>query len=114
VLEIIALGASCQALSAVGVPAVGARATELARRLVDGCRGLGIPVHSPHGENWRGAIVNLGTGNLDRLGDALRRAGVSFARRGPGLRLSPHAFNVETDIDRALDALDGCRGVDAG
>jgi cysteine desulfurase / selenocysteine lyase len=104
-LDIVALGASCQLIADTGVARIGARCTALARRLVDRLAALDVPVHSPHAANWVGAIVTFGAGDLEDIAWRLRRAGISFARRGPGIRLSPHAFNVESDIDRVMEAL---------
>lgn len=105
VLDIVALGASCRWICDTGIGLIAAEAERLARKLVDGLRGLDIPVNSPHGSQWKGAIVNFGSGNLDTMKKKLVAAGISYAERGPGLRLSPHGFNTDADIDRALNAL---------
>ena len=49
-------------------------------------------------------ILDFGSAN-DTAADALAAAGVQVDRRAPGFRLSPHIYNDERDIDRALDAL---------
>lgn len=71
------------------------RVLELSRRLADGL-GLDEPTSS---------IVCLRVEDAEAAEAALNRAGVRCAARGGNVRLSPHVYNTEDDIDRALDAL---------
>ena len=36
---------------------------------------------------------------------ALRDAGIIASARGPAIRLAPHCYNTEAEIDHALDVL---------
>lgn len=102
VLEITALGASVDLILSTGVEPLLAEAERLARILVDKLKAQGFTVHSPHGGGWKGSIVNFTPPpgvSLASVQDSLRRAGAVFAVRGPGLRLSPHAFNCERDLE---------------
>lgn len=111
-IELAALGASLNLiLNEVGIDRIAQEAEWLTRKLMHGLRERGYIVHSPHGSHHRGAILNFGPGpdsplkTLDEMGAALARANISFARRKPGHRLAPHAFNTEEDVERVFQAL---------
>jgi cysteine desulfurase/selenocysteine lyase len=113
VLEIVALGAAATLLHEVGIPEVSAEVVRLAQMLADGLRLRGYEVSAPNGPRQKNGIVHFRPGehsalkSLDAAVDALRRRRISFALRGAGLRLSPHAHNGEEDISRALEVLGG-------
>jgi selenocysteine lyase/cysteine desulfurase len=67
----------------------------LARRLADG---LGRPEPSA-------SIVSLRVADADAAERALADQGVRCATRGGHIRLSPHVYNTDEDVDRALAAL---------
>ena len=68
-------------------------------------------IASPNGHQQKTALVNVTPGphaplpHLDAMSEALTRAKISFARRGPGIRLAPHAHNRWEDIEHALRVL---------
>ncbi|HEY6566831.1 MAG TPA: aminotransferase, partial [Actinomycetota bacterium] len=60
----------------------------------------------PRDRHGRGGVVNVGVG--DRAGEichALLDRDVCTDFRGDGLRISPHFFNTEDDIDRCFAEL---------
>lgn len=98
VLEITALGASVDLILKTGVKTIEAEVLRLSTKLSDGLRALGFDVH--HNGS---AHVNF-VPHPDSA-DKLRAIPCNFAVRGPGLRLSPHAFNTDEQIERVLLAL---------
>ena len=51
-----------------------------------------------------GVVVNVGVGpNAEAICHALLARDVCTDFRGDGLRISPHFFNTEADIDRCFD-----------
>jgi selenocysteine lyase/cysteine desulfurase len=69
--------------------------TVLARRLA---AGLGKPEPPA-------SIVSVRVPDAEAAEAALAEAGVRCAARGGNIRLSPHIYNTEEDIDRAVEAL---------
>lgn len=55
----------------------------------------------------RAGIVALAPRDPAAVADRLRAAGVAFAVREGAIRLSPHCFNNDAEIDRVLDVMDG-------
>jgi selenocysteine lyase/cysteine desulfurase len=106
VLEIIGLGTSVNLLLEAGVAAIQAEVERLAMILRQGLLEKGYETHSPLPGKEVGGIVNFSSQKgIDNAVQALRQNKVSFALRGPGIRLSPHAFNTDEEIERVLDFL---------
>ena len=102
-VEIIAMGASLDLFSEYRINNIFGEASRLANRLVQGLRDLNFNVIWPEGP-----IVNVAPQDpklVDEMAHKLAAAKVSFAKRGPGLRLSTHAYNTDEQIDRVLNIL---------
>ena len=95
-------------IAEVGVDRIRARQGELTDHVIDRADAMGLPVRTPRDRAARGGVVNIGVG--ERAGEichALLDRGVCTDYRGDGLRVSPHFFNVEDDVDRLFTELAG-------
>ena len=67
---------------------------------------LGLPVRTPRDRAARGGVVNVGVGReAGRICHALLERNVCTDYRGDGLRISPHFFNTEDEIDHCFQEL---------
>ena len=93
----------------VGVDAVRDRNQELTRLIISRAQGLGLEILSPIRDEERGGLVRVripgGRARTERLLHALFEADVVLDSRGDALRISPHLFNNEADVDRAFDEI---------
>lgn len=93
----------------VGVPAIERRVMTLLDRLIAGLDGRGFPVTSPLGAGERSGILTFGPApgkeDAKALVARLRRAGFITAERAGTVRVSPHFYNSEEEIDRFLEIL---------
>jgi cysteine desulfurase/selenocysteine lyase len=107
VLEITALGASCELIQKVGVETIQIEALRLSKKLMDGAKSLGLTIKSPFWGEHMSAMVNiiLTDGKLQDLTLELKKKKINYALRGGGIRFSPHAFNSDQDIDSLLQVL---------
>ncbi|MDQ0323221.1 selenocysteine lyase/cysteine desulfurase [Pararhizobium capsulatum DSM 1112] len=78
------------------------RNRSLCTRLSDGLSALGLPLVSPPGA---APIVSFHSEDAKRLVEAMDAEGVSVAARGANVRVSPHFYNAEADIDAFIDSL---------
>lgn len=102
-----ALGASADVILQAGVEAVWERIKGLTGRLAEGLHGLGCDVLSPPGEHERSGIISFRSqkaASADLVG-RLVAAGVIVAERNQAVRVSPHFYNDESEIDRLLEGV---------
>jgi len=82
------------------------RQGELGDHVIARADALGLPVRTPRGRVSRGGVVNVGVGpEAGKICHALLERDVCTDYRGDGLRISPHFFNTEDDIDRCFEEL---------
>lgn len=82
------------------------RQGELTEYVMQRADAAGLPVRTPRGRTQRGGVVNVGVGDhAAKIAEALYERDVCVDSRGDGIRVSPHLFNTEADIDRLFDAL---------
>lgn len=111
VLGTYALGAAIDLLLEIGPEVIEQRIFELTDRLADGLRARAAEVVSPWDTEARSGIVVFRLGkDPHRLQAALTRRGFVVRVRGGGIRVAPHFYNNEDDIDRLLGALDAVTG----
>lgn len=107
VLEITALGASCALIHETGVEVIEAEACRLAYKLREGLLNKGHSLLNPS-LNEISPFVNFLPRKNESIESAavlLTRNNINFARRGSGIRLSPHAFNTDDEIQKVIDLL---------
>jgi kynureninase len=93
-------------IAEVGVDRIRARQGELQDRAFHRADDLGLQVRTPIERAARGGVVNLRVGpNAETICHALLARDVCTDFRGDGLRISPHFFNTEDDVDRCFDEL---------
>ncbi len=83
-----------------------ARQAELTDHVIARADEAGLPVRTPRDPRARGGVVNVGVGpEAERICHQLLARDVCTDHRGDGLRISPHFFNTERDVDRCFDEL---------
>jgi kynureninase len=93
-------------ITEVGPAAIRERQQDLIEYLMAGADRAGLPVRTPRDRNTRGGMVNIGVGQeAEKVCHALLERDVCTDYRGDGIRVSPHFFNTEEDIDRLFVAL---------
>jgi len=107
-LGIHGLGASLELLLEVGIPRIEERVLGLTDYLIAGLQERGCNITTPIASSReRSGIVcfNHPHHALDYLEQRLSKARVIISKRGQVIRVSPHFYNDETDIDQLLDTL---------
>jgi kynureninase len=88
-------------ITEVGPATIRERQQDLIDYLMAGADDAGLPVRTPRDRNRRGGMVNIGVGQeAAKVCHALLDRDVCTDYRGDGIRVSPHFFNTEADIDR--------------
>ena len=104
--SLYAARAGYEIVAEIGVDRIREKSLRLTRRLMDGARAAGYRVHTPERDDERGGTVTIDVPDGARVTDELIRRGVIVDfRPGAGIRMAPHFYNTEPEIDHALDAL---------
>jgi selenocysteine lyase/cysteine desulfurase len=102
---IYGLGAAVDLLLEVGIPNVAERVLDLTARLRSGLVAQGHSVFGPRARHEASGIVSFvpRRGTADRLLEWFLAHRVQVAARGGMVRVAPHFYNTEEEIDRVLD-----------
>ena len=99
--------AGYEIVAEIGVPAIREQSLRLTRRLMAHARRAGYRLNTPDADAERGGAVILDVPNGEAAAQHLIREDVIVDYRpGAGIRMAPHFYNTEEDIDRALEVLD--------
>ena len=106
-LSIHILGAALDLLIDLGMENVWKRVRGLIDRAVEGIRGKGYEVITPLAAPERSGILLFRSPrqSASAVFARLNEAKVIGAQRGGGVRISPHCYNNEDDIDQLIEAL---------
>jgi len=104
---IYGLGAALQLLLEVGVDAIGARILDLTERLRKGLAQQGHQVYGPSKREECSGIVSFvpRAGSAEDVMRFLQRRRILVAARCGKVRVAPHFYNNELEIDRVLELL---------
>lgn len=104
--SVYAAMAGMEAILAAGVAQIRARSLALTGRLVAAAQRCGIPVISPVNGAERGGHVTLNPPDAARVARALIARGIRVDyRQDSGIRVAPHFFNTEAEVDEAAAAM---------
>jgi selenocysteine lyase/cysteine desulfurase len=105
--EFSGLNASLELFFELGPAAIASHVAELTARIVSWAAARpGVTLVTPSAPSRRAGIVTLRPRDTSASADRLTQAGVVFAVREGGIRLSPHYYNTRDEIDAALDVLE--------
>ena len=104
----MAARAGYEIVGEIGVPAIRARSLALTRRLIDAARARGWRLNTPLRDEERGGTVVVDVPNGAAVTDELLRQQVIVDfRPNAGIRIAPHFYTTEAEIDRAVEIIDG-------
>ena len=99
--------AGYEIVAEIGVPAIRERSLALTRRLMDAAIARGWPLNTPQADGDRGGSVVLDVPKGAAVTDELiRRQVIVDYRPGAGIRVAPHFYNTEAEIDTAIATMD--------
>lgn len=90
----------------IGVEAIRAKSLRLTRRLMDHARAAGYRLNTPEEDRDRAGavIVNVPQGEAVAQ-ELIRREVIVDYRPGAGIRMAPHFYNTDAEIDHAMATL---------
>ena len=108
--NIIALNTAINYISRIGINQIEKRILSITDYLIDKLQNLDMEILSPiEDKKYRSGIVvfksNKRKKPIDIVTELQQRDGIIVSARGKGIRVSPHFYNNEEDIDRLVAAL---------
>lgn len=103
--NIFALGANLKFLMEIGLDAIQERVIFLTDFLQKKLDQHQIPIASTRDPQHRSGITMIPAPNPKELMQALLKEKIVVSVRGKGLRVSPHLYNLESDIEQFVEAL---------
>ena len=98
--------AGYEIVAEIGVTAIRERSLRLTRRFMDAAAKHGWRLNTPSADHERGGAVVIDVPDGARVADELiRRDVIVDYRPQAGIRLAPHFYNTEAEVDRAIETM---------
>ena len=99
--------AGYEIVAEVGVPAIRAKSLKLTRMLIDAAARNGWRLNTPTADAERGGSVVIDVPNGSEVADELlRRQVIVDHRPNAGIRIAPHFYTTEAEIDVAIQTME--------
>jgi selenocysteine lyase/cysteine desulfurase len=95
-----------------GIESIAKRIMKLTDRLIDAVKDLGLELQTPEEQQYRSGIVNFKVNRPQKVAQELASKGIIVSARANGIRVSPHFYNTEEEIERLMKEIEkGKRGI---
>ena len=105
--EISCVGANegMKMLLSYGTENVKKRIVKVTDHLIDSVKDQGFELQTPEEKQCRSGIVNFKVDNPQELAEKLQKKGIIVCARASGIRVSPHFYNTEEEIDKLFEEI---------
>jgi len=87
----------------IGIENITRRILRLTDHLIEAVKNLGLKLQTPEESPYRSGIVNFKIDKPQELAEKLKQKGIIVSARTHGIRVSPHFYNTEEEIDRLIE-----------
>jgi selenocysteine lyase/cysteine desulfurase len=87
----------------VGIESIERRILDLTDYLMESITKLGLELQTPQERAYRSGIVNFRVKNPKEVAEKLDKKGIVVSARANGIRVSPHFYNTEDEIDKLIE-----------
>jgi selenocysteine lyase/cysteine desulfurase len=104
----ISLAGAAEALKMIlnfGIENIQKRILKLTDHLIDSVKSLGLTLQTPEEPQCRSGIVNFAIDKPKEVTESLKRKHIIVSARAHGLRVSPHFYNTEQEIDKFIEEI---------
>ncbi len=102
IISLIGAAAAVQLLLDVGIANIERRILQLTENLLEKVEQLGFKSQTPKDQKCRAGIINFLIDKPEERVEQLLKKGIIVSARSHGIRVSPHFYNTEEEIDRFI------------
>jgi cysteine desulfurase/selenocysteine lyase len=104
-ISFVGAATALQLLLSVGVGNIQKRILDLTEKLMDSVGDLGLQLTTPKDRESRSGIVHFLVDGAQEKAEKLKSKGIIVSARSNGLRVAPHFYNTEEEIERFVEEL---------
>jgi cysteine desulfurase/selenocysteine lyase len=105
ILSLLGAREAMKILINFGIENVENRILKLTSRLIRSIKDLGLNLQTPEEPRYRSGIVNFKIDKAKEVTQTLNRKGIVVSARANGIRVSPHFYNTEEEIDKLTEEM---------
>jgi cysteine desulfurase/selenocysteine lyase len=105
ILSLLGAKEAMKMLMNFGIENAEARILKLTSRLIESIKGSGLKLQTPEETQYRSGIVNFKIDRAKEIAQTLNKKGIIVSARANGIRVSPHFYNTEEEIDRLTEEI---------
>jgi selenocysteine lyase/cysteine desulfurase len=103
--DLAAFAASVELLLEIGIPCIATHVGHLIEQMIARMHAVGVQIVTPEDPALRAGILTVRPRHAERVNERLARSGILCSLREGAIRLSPHLYSTEDEIERAMDVL---------
>lgn len=92
-----------------GIENIEKRVLKLTDYLIEKIKALGLELQTPEEQQHRSGIVNIKIDKPKDVVEQLKRGNIIVSARAHGIRVSPHFYNTEEEIDKLVEEVKKCQ-----
>ncbi|MEM1566273.1 MAG: aminotransferase class V-fold PLP-dependent enzyme [Candidatus Bathyarchaeia archaeon] len=92
-----------------GIENINRRVLKLTDYLIEKVKALGLKLQTPEEPQHRSGIVNFKIHKPKEFAEHLKHNNIVVSARAHGIRVSPHFYNTEAEIDKLIEEIKKCR-----
>jgi selenocysteine lyase/cysteine desulfurase len=104
-LSLIGAKEAIKMLLGFGIENIEKRILKLTSHLIQSLYDLGLKLQTPEEPQYRSGIVNFKIGKTKEIAQILNKKGIIVSARANGIRVSPHFYNTEEEIDELSEEI---------
>ena len=104
-VSFVGAAAALQQLLDVGMTSIERRILRLTNHLIEAVKEMGLRLQTPEDAKCRSGIINFLIDDPREKVENLQKKGIVVSARAQGIRVSPHFYNTQEEIDRLLTEL---------
>jgi selenocysteine lyase/cysteine desulfurase len=110
IISLVGATVAMKMLLDFGTENIQRRIKKLTDYLISSVEDLGLKLQTPQEKPCRSGIVNFKINRPKKLAERLNKKGIVVSARSNGIRVAPHYYNTEEEVDRLMEEVVKAKG----